>query len=99
MSGSRKRLPTPENWPTFNDLYDNKVRENTHQSSVPLPGLQQPAARMTPANQWDVDRTVELNIETDWKFKFTGPHSALLSTYNSLAMMMNLLFPNKNRFR
>jgi len=85
-----KRLPTPENWPRFNDLYGNSVREEKiDQPSAPLPGLQQPAARMTQNNHWGFDRVAELHIESDenFKFNFKGPYSALLSTYSSLAMM------------
>jgi hypothetical protein len=88
-----KRLPTPENWPRFSDLYGNSVREEEiDQSSAPLPGLQQPAARITQGNHWDFNRTVELNIESDGKFKFNfkGPYSALLSTYSSLAIMKDV---------
>jgi len=87
-----KRLPTPENWPRFSDLYGNSVREEKiDQFSATLPGLQQSAARITQGNHWD--KTVKLNIESDGKFKFNfkGPYSALLSTYSSLAIMKNVL--------
>ena len=91
-----KRLSTPENWPRFNDLNENSMREEKiDQSSASLPGLQQPAARMTQG--WDFNRTVELNIESDGKFKFEfkGPYSALLGTYSSLAMMKNCFSPTR----
>jgi hypothetical protein len=88
-----KRLPTPENWPRFSDLYRNSVREEEiDQSCAPLPGLQQPAARITQGNNWDFNQTVKLNIESDGKFNFNfkGPYSALLSTYSSLAIMKDV---------
>ena len=71
--------------------------EEINQSSAPLPGLQQSAARITQGNRCDFNKTVKLNIESDekFRFKFKGSHFALLSTYGSLAMMKTCFSPKR----
>ena len=108
LPNSRKRLTPPtgdDNLPKrrhlnhgFNDVFETPGKDQaTEQPSVagnvPLYNSQQSAVRMTQDNRWDLGGTVELNIETDWKFNFKGTYSALLSTYSSMAVMKSCLSP------
>jgi hypothetical protein len=99
LPNPRKRLPTPiggENWPKRRhlgtDFFDNSVRDKETELPRVFGNPQQPAAKMIPDSRWDMSGTVELKIEAaNWNFTYVGSHSALLSTYNSLAMMKTCL--------
>lgn len=99
LPNPRKRLPTPiggENWPKRrhlgNDMFDSSMRDKETEQPAIFGNPQQPAAKMTQDNRWDMSGTVELKIEAaNWKFTYMGSYPALLSTYNSLAMMNTCL--------
>lgn len=99
LPNPRKRLPTPiggENWPKRrhlgSDFFDNSVRDKETEQTTGFGNPQQPAAKMIQDNRWDVSGTVEMKIEAaSWSFTYVGSYPALLSTYNSLAMMNTCL--------